>query len=93
MGAENKGFLAIMQNFNMERLALVAGCLGMMRVCLAEAVDWAQALVSTGAVRLDRVVVRNTIGCLLKDRGDTIRFREELLGPLLEKTINAAELR
>ena len=60
---------------------------------LSEAVDWAQALVSTGAVRLDRVVVRNTIGCLLKDRGDTIRFREELLGPLLEKTINAAELR
>lgn len=60
---------------------------------LSEAVDWAQALVSTGAVRLDRAVVRNTIGCLLKDRGDTIRFREHLLEPLLEKTVNAQALR
>ena len=30
MGEEDKGFLAIMENFNLERLSLIAGALGMM---------------------------------------------------------------
>ena len=34
MGEENLGFIAIMENFNLERVALIAGALGMMRVCL-----------------------------------------------------------
>jgi acyl-CoA dehydrogenase len=42
MGEENLGFIAIMENFNLERVALIAGALGMMRVCLAESIDWAQ---------------------------------------------------
>ena len=42
MGKENKGFLAIMENFNYERVALIAGCLGMMRICLAESIAWAR---------------------------------------------------
>ena len=39
MGEENLGFVAIMENFNLERVALTAGALGMMRVCLAESID------------------------------------------------------
>ena len=42
MGEESLGFIAIMENFNLERVALIAGALGMMRVCLAESIDWAQ---------------------------------------------------
>lgn len=59
---------------------------------LSETVDWAQALVTTGATRLSQTVVRNTMSCLLKDRGDSLRLREELLEPLLEKAISAAAL-
>ncbi len=36
MGEENRGFIAIMENFNFERLSLVAGALGMMKTCLEE---------------------------------------------------------
>ena len=43
MGEENLGFVAIMEYFNLERVALIAGALGMMRVGLAESIDWAQA--------------------------------------------------
>ena len=42
MGEQNLGFIAIMENFNVERVALIAGALGIMRVCLAESIDWAQ---------------------------------------------------
>ena len=38
MGEENRGFLAIMENFNWERMGLIAGCLGMMRACLSESI-------------------------------------------------------
>ncbi|MCU9836832.1 acyl-CoA dehydrogenase family protein [Ruegeria sp. WL0004] len=42
IGPENKGFIAIMNNFNYERLAMTAGGLGMMRVCYDAALDWAR---------------------------------------------------
>lgn len=42
IGPENKGFLAIMNNFNYERLAMIAGSLGMMRVCFDASLDWAR---------------------------------------------------
>lgn len=40
MGEENKGFVAIMGNFNPERVGLIAGSLGMMKVCLEESISW-----------------------------------------------------
>ncbi len=42
IGSENAGFLGIMRNFNHERLGMAMGCCGFARVCLDEAVDWAQ---------------------------------------------------
>ena len=52
---------------------------------LAEAVDWTRALQVTGAAALDQSAVENTIGCLLKDRQDIVKFKKELLKPLLER--------
>ena len=49
------------QNFNMERLALVAGCLGMMRVCLAESVDWALQRQTFGKPLIKHQVIRHKI--------------------------------
>jgi acyl-CoA dehydrogenase len=42
IGPENGGFIGIMRNFNSERLGMAHGCCAMARVCLEEAVDWAQ---------------------------------------------------
>ncbi|WP_243453859.1 acyl-CoA dehydrogenase family protein [Sandaracinobacteroides saxicola] len=42
IGPENAGFLGIMRNFNSERLGMAMGCCAMARVCLEEAVLWAQ---------------------------------------------------
>lgn len=42
IGPENGGFIGIMRNFNSERLGMAMGCCAFARVCLQEAVDWAQ---------------------------------------------------
>ena len=42
IGIENAGFIGIMRNFNRERLGMAMGCCGFARVCLDEAVVWAQ---------------------------------------------------
>ena len=42
IGPENGGFIGIMRNFNSERLGMAMGCCAFARVCLAEAVEWAQ---------------------------------------------------
>jgi MoxR-like ATPase len=45
---------------------------------VAETLDWAQALVSLHATHLDRELVEETLGCVLKDAGDIRRVRREL---------------
>lgn len=52
---------------------------------LAEAIDWARALRSTGVRVLARAEVETTIGVLLKDHQDIRRFKQELVRPLMEK--------
>ena len=42
IGSENAGFIGIMRNFNRERLGMAMGCCGYARVCLDDAVAWAQ---------------------------------------------------
>ena len=43
IGPENGGFIGIMRNFNAERLGMAMGCCAFARVCLKEAVEWAQS--------------------------------------------------
>ncbi len=42
IGPENGGFIGVMRNFNSERLGMAMGCCAFARVCLREAVAWAQ---------------------------------------------------
>src|ERR1700685_470921 len=42
IGGENQGFMGIMNNFNGERLGMAAGACGSARVCMEEAIAWAQ---------------------------------------------------
>ena len=45
---------------------------------VAETLDWATALVALAAPELDESVVRETLGCFIKDRGDADRLLREL---------------
>ena len=57
IGPENKGFLAIMSNFNHERLAMVAGSLGMMRLCYKSALEWARQRRTFGKYLIEHQVI------------------------------------
>ena len=61
LGEENRGFIQIMQNFNYERLSMVAGMLGMMKTLLKEAVEWAQERQTFGRPLITRQVIRHKI--------------------------------
>ena len=61
MGEEDKGFLAIVQNFNLERLGLAASCLGMMKVCMEDSIQWARERETFGRPLITRQVIRHKI--------------------------------
>jgi acyl-CoA dehydrogenase len=61
MGEENRGFLAIMENFNYERIALIAGSLGMMKACLDHSIAWAKERVTFGKPLIRHQVIRHKI--------------------------------
>lgn len=61
MGEENKGFLAIMNNFNYERLFMSAQMLGMARRCLDESVAYAQSRETFGKPLIQHQVIRHKI--------------------------------
>ncbi len=61
MGEENYGFLQIMQNFNYERLAMVAGMLGMMKVCFDESLSWARDRETFGKPLIRHQVIRHKL--------------------------------
>ncbi|MFC3614482.1 acyl-CoA dehydrogenase family protein [Lutimaribacter marinistellae] len=57
IGPENKGFLAIMNNFNYERLSMIAGSLGMMKLCYTSALDWARERRTFGQRLIEHQVI------------------------------------
>ncbi|HJP34717.1 MAG TPA: acyl-CoA dehydrogenase family protein [Gammaproteobacteria bacterium] len=61
MGEENKGFLAIMNNFNYERLYMSAQMLGMSRRCLDESVRYAGERSTFGKPLIKHQVIRHKI--------------------------------
>jgi acyl-CoA dehydrogenase len=61
MGAENRGFIAIMENFNLERVGLIAGMLGMMKCCLEDSIAWAQERETFGKKLIEHQVIRHKI--------------------------------
>lgn len=57
LGPENKGFIAIMNNFNFERLSLASGSLGMMKICYESALDWARERRTFGQRLIEHQVI------------------------------------
>ena len=54
---------------------------------IAETLDWARAMRELGVESLDAETVRSTLGCLLKDRHDLERLREDGLEALVEEAV------
>ncbi|MBT6430831.1 MAG: acyl-CoA dehydrogenase, partial [Rhodospirillaceae bacterium] len=61
LGEEGRGFMAIMNNFNMERLGMTAQVLGMSKHCLDESVAWAQERQTFGQPLIKHQVIRHKI--------------------------------
>ena len=61
MGQEDYGFLAIMHNFNNERLTLIAGRPGMMKAALEDSIEWAQQRETFGKPLIKHQVIRHKI--------------------------------
>ena len=61
MGQENYGFIAIMNNFNNERLGLIAQSLGMMKAALEDSIEWAQQRKTFGKPLIKHQVIRHKI--------------------------------
>jgi MoxR-like ATPase len=62
--------VALAQHLRRLKLAKVPG--------VSETLDWAQALVSLHATALSPEVLRETMGCLVKDEGDLRKVRAEI---------------
>lgn len=61
LGREHHGFIAIMENFNLERVALIAQALGMMKVCLEDSIEWATSRVTFGKRLIEHQVIRHKL--------------------------------
>ena len=66
LGQENQGFKVIMNNFNSERMAMSAGMEGAARVCIEEAVEWAQQRQTFGKRLADHQVIRHKVAEMLR---------------------------
>ncbi|HET6591274.1 MAG TPA: acyl-CoA dehydrogenase family protein [Xanthomonadales bacterium] len=61
LGPENRGFLAVMENFNFERFFMAAQCLGMMQACLDDAAAWARERKTFGKQLIEHQVIRHKL--------------------------------
>lgn len=61
LGAENQGFLGIMQNFNRERLMLAAMAVAFAQVCLDDALAYARQRETFGKPLSSRQVIRHKL--------------------------------
>lgn len=61
LGPENKGFAAVMNNFNMERVGMAAGANALARVCVEEAIEYARERITFGKRLADHQVIRHKI--------------------------------
>lgn len=76
IGRENGGFIGIMLNFNKERLGLAAGATALARVCLEDAIAWAQTRETFGKRLADHQVIRHKIAEMLRQVNATQSYLE-----------------
>jgi acyl-CoA dehydrogenase len=61
LGPENRGFLSIVENFNYERISLIAQGLGMAKLCLEQSIEYAGQRETFGKRLIDHQVIAHKI--------------------------------
>ncbi len=74
IGEENQGFKVIMTNFNSERMFMAASMEALGRVCLEEAVAWAQERKTFGKRLADHQVIRHKIAQMKQKLNATLAY-------------------
>jgi acyl-CoA dehydrogenase len=92
IGGENQGFLGIMHNFNGERLGMAAGATGSARVCLEEAVKWAQQRETFGKRLADHQVIRHKIADMVRQINASTAYLEMCAWRVMNGETPAADL-
>ncbi len=78
IGEENRGFRAIMLNFNAERLGMAASATGFARVCAEEAIAYARERTTFGKRLADHQVIRHKIVDMMQRVNASQAFLEAL---------------
>lgn len=78
IGSENAGFMAIMMNFNSERIGLIAQALGMAQVCLDESLAYARERTTFGKPLIKNQVIRHKL-VDMRTRIEAVRANLNLL--------------
>jgi acyl-CoA dehydrogenase len=92
LGGENQGFLGIVHNFNGERLGMASGACASARVCLEEAVKWAQVRETFGKRLADHQVIRHKIADMLRQINATTAYLEHCAWRVMNGETPAADL-
>lgn len=92
LGEENKGFYGIMANFNGERLGMAAQAAAYARVCVEEAVAWAQERTTFGKRLADHQVIRHKIASMAQRVWATTTFLDNCAYRVMNGESPIAEL-
>ncbi|MEM9706238.1 MAG: acyl-CoA dehydrogenase family protein [Pseudomonadota bacterium] len=92
MGEENAGFLQIMNNFNYERMAMVAQCVGMMKICLEESIEWAKERETFGKPLIKHQVIRHKIADMSAKIDVTEAYLNQICWQMEQGDPSAAEI-
>jgi acyl-CoA dehydrogenase len=92
IGELDQGFLALMLNFNSERLGIAATALGFAEVCYAEALQWARDRSTFGKRLVDHQVIRHKLVDMRTDLEATRAFLERTAALMAAGESPVAEL-
>ncbi|MGJ8670745.1 MAG: acyl-CoA dehydrogenase family protein [Oceanococcus sp.] len=92
LGPENAGFMAIMLNFNSERIGLIANALGFAEVCYSEALAYARERETFGKPLVKNQVIRHKL-VDMRTRINAVRSNLDVLAwQVQQKQMPVAEL-
>ena len=92
LGEENQGFKVIMRNFNSERMTMAAAMEASSRVCLEEAVNWAQERETFGKRLAEHQVIRHKIAEMKQRINATQAYHQHCTLQVINGTPNAGDI-
>jgi len=92
IGEEGHGFKVIMNNFNSERLSLIVQMEAYARVCLEEAVNWAQERKTFGKRLADHQVIRHKIAEMKQQINACQAMAQHCTREIIEGSVNPGDL-